>query len=164
MKISVRRKILVIEEQTGVLTAIMLPLKRAGFCVFSAPTGLDGIRLSKQEEFDLVIVDVNLPEKDGFEVLAWPKQDFRYSRTPIIFISGHWNEESRRRAHELGAADCIDEPFDAAVFVRRISSHVRTTQTWPDKNVSDLQSYGLIQTNVPLGSKSKSGIKSASAR
>ena len=39
MKISVRRKILVIEEQTGVLTAIMLPLKRAGFCVFSAPTG-----------------------------------------------------------------------------------------------------------------------------
>ncbi len=138
MKISVRRKILIIEEQTGVLTAIMLPLKRAGFCVFGAQTGMDGIRLSKTEEFDLVILDVDLPEKDGFEVLAWLKQDYRYSRTPIIFISGHWNAETRRRARELGAADCIDEPFDAAAFVRRISSHVRTTRTWPDKKDSDL--------------------------
>ena len=75
----------------------------------------------RQEEFDLVIVDVNLPEQDGFEVFAWLKQDFRYSRTPIIFISGRWNEENRRRALELGVADCIDKPFDAPAFVRRIS-------------------------------------------
>jgi DNA-binding response OmpR family regulator len=138
MKITVRRKILVIEDQAEVLIAMILSLEHAGFCVFGVQTGRDGIRLSKQEEFDLVIVDVNLPEQDGFEVFAWLKQDFRYSRTPIIFISSCWNEETRRHALELGAADCIDEPFDAPAFIRRISSHVSTTQTWPDKSVPDL--------------------------
>jgi DNA-binding response OmpR family regulator len=138
MKITVRRKILIIEDQAEVLIAMILSLEHAGFCVFGVQTGSDGIRLSKTEEFDLVIVDVNLPEKDGFEVFAWLKQDFRYSRTPIIFISSCWNEEDRRRARELGAADCIDEPFDAPAFVRRISSHVNTIRIWPDKNVPDL--------------------------
>lgn len=138
MKIMIRRKILIIEDRAEFLIAMIVSLERAGFCVLGVQTGMDGIRLSKTEEFDLVIVDVNLPEMDGFEVFAWLKQDFRYCRTPIIFISDHWNEENRRRARELGAADCIDKPFDAPAFVRRIFSHVRTIQAWPDKNIPDL--------------------------
>ena len=126
MRITVRPKILIVEDQSEVLTAMMLLLERAGFNVFGARTGADGIRLSQKEEFDLVILDVNLPGKDGFEVCAWLKQDFRFSRTPIIFASGHWNEENRRRALELGAADCIDKPFDASAFVQRSLSHVKT--------------------------------------
>lgn len=126
MRITVRPKILIVEDELEVLTAMMLLLERAGFNVFGARTGADGIRLSQKEEFDLVILDINLPGKDGFEVCAWLKQDFRFSRTPIIFASGHWNEENRRRALELGAADCIDKPFDASAFVQRILSHVKT--------------------------------------
>ena len=138
MKTTVRPKILIVEDRAEVLIAMILSLERAGFCVFGVQTGMDGIRLSKTEEFDLVILDVNLPEQDGFEVFAWLKQEFRYSRTPIIFISDHWNDEKRRRARELGAADCLDKPFDAPAFVRRIFSHVRTIPAWPDKNVPDL--------------------------
>jgi len=125
MRITVRPKILIVEDQSEVLTTMTLLLERAGFNVFGARTGVDGIRLSQKEEFDLVILDINLPGKDGFEVCAWLKQDFRFSRTPIIFVSGHWNEENRRRALELGAADCIDKPFDAPVFVQQILFHVK---------------------------------------
>jgi DNA-binding response OmpR family regulator len=138
MKISVTRKILIIEDQAEVLMAMIVSLEHAGFGVLGVQTGRDGIRRSKTEEFDLVILDIDLPEQDGFEVFAWLKQDFRYRRTPIIFISGHWNEENRRRARELGAADCLDIPLDAPAFVRRIFSHVRTIQAWPDKNIPDL--------------------------
>ncbi len=138
MKITVRRKILIVEDRAEVLMAMILSLERAGFGVLGVQTGRDGIRLSKQEEFDLVILDVNLPEQDGFEVFAWLKQDFRYRRTPIIFISDRWNEENRRRARELGAADCLDMPLDAPAFVRQIFSHIRTIQAWPDKNIPDL--------------------------
>ncbi|HLX96725.1 MAG TPA: response regulator [Verrucomicrobiae bacterium] len=137
MKITVRRKILIIEDQAELLMAMILSLERAGFGVFGVQTGRDGIRLSQTEEFDLVILDVNLPGQDGFEVFTRLKRDFRYSRTPIIFISDHWNEENRRRARELGAADCLDKPLDAPDFVRRIFSHVRTVQAWPDKNIPD---------------------------
>jgi len=125
MKITIKPKILVVEDQMETLTLIMLLLERAGFCVFGAQTGADGIQLAKKEEFDLVILDVNLPDKDGFEVCAWLKQDFRFIRTPIFFISGLWNEEKRRRALELGAADCIDKPFDAAVLFQRIFEHIK---------------------------------------
>ena len=103
-----------------------LLLERAGFEVFRAQTGTDGIRLSQNEEFDLVILDVNLPGKNGFEVCAWLKQDFRFSRTPIIFTSGRWNEENRRRALELGAADFIDQPLDAPRFLQKIFFHLKT--------------------------------------
>ncbi|MGD0351584.1 MAG: response regulator [Verrucomicrobiota bacterium] len=125
MSITVRPKILVVEDQVGVLTTMMLLLERAGFEVVGAQTGTDGIRLSQKAEFDLVILDINLPEKNGFEVCAWLKQDFRFSRTPIIFVSGHGNEENRRRALELGAADFIDQPFDTPFFLRKIFSHLK---------------------------------------
>jgi len=78
MSITVRPKILVVEDQVGVLTTMMLLLERAGFEVVGAQTGTDGIRLSQKAEFDLVILDINLPEKNGFEVCAWLKQDFRF--------------------------------------------------------------------------------------
>ncbi|MGA3283175.1 MAG: response regulator [Verrucomicrobiota bacterium] len=128
MRITVKPKILVVEDQPEVLTTMTLLLERAGFEVFGAQTGMDGIRLSQKEEFDLVILDVHLPEKNGFEVCAWLKQDFRFSRTPIIFASGHWNEENRRRALELGAADFIDKPFDTSFFLQKIFSHLKTAR------------------------------------
>jgi len=128
MRITVKPKILVVEDQPEVLATMMLLLERAGFDVFGAQTGLDGIRLSQKQEFDLVILDVNLPEKNGFEVCAWLKQDFRFSRTPIIFASGHWNEENHRRALDLGAADYIVKPFDASAFVALIFSHLKSAK------------------------------------
>ncbi len=125
MRITVKPKILVVEDQPEVLTTMMFLLERAGFEVSGAQNGMDGIRLSQNEEFDLIILDVNLPEKNGFEVCAWLKQDFRFSRTPFIFTSGHWNEENRRRALELGAADCIDKPLDTSLFLQKIFSHLK---------------------------------------
>jgi DNA-binding response OmpR family regulator len=128
MRIIVKPKILVVEDQSDVLTTMLLLLERAGFEVVGAQTGADGIQLSQKAEFDLVILDVNLPEKNGFEVCAWLKQDFRFTRTPIIFVSGHGNEENRRRALELGAADFIDKPFDASFFLQKILSHLKAAR------------------------------------
>ncbi|MGB7767373.1 MAG: response regulator [Verrucomicrobiia bacterium] len=125
MKIIVRPKVLIVEDQPEDLTTMMRLLERAGFCVFGVPTGAEGIRLSQKDEFDLVILDASLPGKDGFEICAWLKQDFRFSRTPIIFVSGSWNEENRRRALAQGAADCIDKPFDAPAFVQQILRHIK---------------------------------------
>lgn len=126
MRITVKPKILIVEDQPDILTAMRRLLEDTGFEVFAARNGLDGIHLSQNEEFDLVILDVNLPEKNGFEVCAWLKQDFRFSRTPIIFTSGRWNEETRHRALELGATDLIDQPLDASRFLQKIFSRLKT--------------------------------------
>lgn len=122
---ALKPKILVVENQTETLISLMLLLERVGFYVFGAQTGSDGIRLAQKEEFDLVILDINLPDRDGFEVCAWFRQDFRFARTPIFLVSGRWNEEHRRHALELGAADCIDKPFDGTAITELVSRHVK---------------------------------------
>jgi len=126
MKITIKPKILVVEGQPDVLTSMILLLDRAGFDVFGARTGTDGIHLAQKEEFDLVILDVNLPGQSGFEVCAWLKEDFRFSRTPVIFTSGNWTEENRRRALDLGATELIDKPFDASFFLQRIFFYLKS--------------------------------------
>jgi len=126
MRITVKPKILVVEAQQEVLATMKLLLESAGCEVCGARDGRDGIHLAQGEEFDLVILDVHLPGKDGFEVCAWLKQDFRFSRTPILLTSGHWTEANRRRAIELGAAELIDKPLDAPLFLKMISSRLKT--------------------------------------
>jgi DNA-binding response OmpR family regulator len=123
-----RPKILIIEDQPEVLAMMSLLLKRAGLEVATAKTGMEGIRLSQNEEFDLVTVDVDLSDMDGFRVCRHLKQDFCFCRTPVIFVSGRFSEGDRRRGFEAGAADFIFKPFDAFIFTSRILSHVKTVK------------------------------------
>jgi len=124
-----KSKILVIENQPDVLNAIVRLLQRVGYEVFATQTGAEGIRLARNDEFDLITVDVDLPDVSGFEVCRHLKQDFRFYRTPVIFISGRLSGEDCRRAFELGAADFIFKPFDPFIFVSQIMSHVKPAQT-----------------------------------
>jgi len=116
----VKLKILVIEDQADVATTMAILLRRVDLEVAIAGSGIEGIRLARQEKFDLITMDIDLPDMSGFDVCACLKQDFRFLRTPIIFISGRSTEENRRRAFELGAADFILKPFDPFIFVSRI--------------------------------------------
>jgi len=125
MKINIRPKILVVEDEIKMLATMMLLLDRSGFDVSGAQTGAEGIRLSQKGEFDLVILDMHLPDKSGLEICAWLKEDFRFSRTPIVFTSILWTEGERRRAFELGAADCVDKSLEGPAFVQRICRHLK---------------------------------------
>jgi DNA-binding response OmpR family regulator len=115
-----KSKVLVIDDQPETAELVAALLRRVGYQVSSAGTGVEGIALARKEEFDLVLLDIDLPDMTGFDLCAYLKQDFRYCRTPIVFVSGRPGEESRRRCFELGAADFIAKPFDPFVFVSRI--------------------------------------------
>lgn len=121
----VKLKILVIEDQPEVATTIAILLRRVGFEVVIARSGGEGIHRAQQEKFDLIATDIDLPDMNGFEICARLKQDFRFLRTPIVFISGRLTGEDRRRAFELGAADFIFKPFDPFIFVSRILTHIK---------------------------------------
>jgi DNA-binding response OmpR family regulator len=124
----VKSKVLVVESQREVAEIIAICLRRAGFETTIARSGTEGIRLADQEEFDLVTTETDLSDMSGFEICAYLKEDFRFVRTPIIFISSPSTEEDRRRAFESGAADFIIKPFDPSVLIARILSHVKPIQ------------------------------------
>jgi DNA-binding response OmpR family regulator len=119
-------KILIIEDQPEVLRMMVLLLARAGCEALTAHDGNEGLQLARQPDIDLILLDIDLPDISGFEICRRLKEDPRVSRVPVIFVTGRFCEEDRRRGFALGAADYIDKPFDVSHFVRRILFHLET--------------------------------------
>jgi len=118
-------KILVVEDQPEVLATILYLLRRVGCEALGAKTGAEGMQLALMREFDLITLDIDLPDANGLELCRRLKQDHQLCRIPVIFVSGRPGEENRQRCIELGAADYIVKPFDAFVFVSRVFSHLK---------------------------------------
>jgi DNA-binding response OmpR family regulator len=124
----VKPKILAVEDQPAVLETMIYLLKRVGCEAVGAKTGTEGMRLAQAEEFDLITLDIDLPDISGLEVCRRLKRDLRLCHTPVIFVSGRSCEGNRQHCFELGAADYIVKPFDAVVFVSRVFAHLKTAQ------------------------------------
>jgi len=124
----VKPKILVVEDQPAVSETMIYLLKRVGCEAVGAKTGTEGMRLAQAGEFDLITLDIDLPDISGLEVCRRLKQDPHLCRIPIIFVSGRSYEGNRQGCFEVGAADYIVKPFDASVFVSRIFSHLKTAR------------------------------------
>ena len=77
---------------------------------------------------DLILLDVLMPEMDGFETLSKLKSDARYREVPVIFLTSVIDEESERKGFSLGAADYITKPFSAPLLLKRISNQILYTQ------------------------------------
>ena len=119
-------KILVVEDQPDVLATMIYLLKRAGCETTGAKTGAEALRLVLEGKFDLITLDIDLPDTDGLELCRCFKQDFQLVHIPVIFVSGRPDEGNQQGCFELGAADYIAKPFDASAFVSCIFSHLGT--------------------------------------
>ena len=117
-------RILVIEDEPGVSMMIVYLMTRAGVDVQAALTGKKGMELAQEDRFDLIVLDVDLPDLDGFEIYSELKQRHLTCNTPIVFVSASATIEDQQRALELGVADFIEKPFNAQDFVSRTLSHV----------------------------------------
>jgi DNA-binding response OmpR family regulator len=118
-------KILVVEDQPDVLATIIYLLKRAGCETLGARTGAEALRLAQEEKFDLITLDIDLPDTDGPKLCRCFKQDVQLVQIPVIFVSGRLCEGNRQRCFESGAADYIVKPFDASGFISCIFSHLK---------------------------------------
>jgi DNA-binding response OmpR family regulator len=119
-------KILVVEDQPEVQNTMLYLLKRAGCEATGAKTGNEGMQLALAGEFDLITLDIDLPDANGLELCRRLKQDRQLCHIPVILVSGRLCEGNRQCCFELGAADYIVKPFDAFVFVSRIFLHLKT--------------------------------------
>jgi len=115
-------KILVVEDETPMAMMLVYLLVRAGHETEVARTGRGAIELASERKFDVIAMDVDLPDLTGFEVCRELKQRHISCRTPILFMSGDATAERRKRAFDLGAADFIAKPFEPPDFLDRIES------------------------------------------
>ncbi|MGP8000708.1 MAG: response regulator transcription factor [Streptosporangiaceae bacterium] len=115
-------RILVVDDELSLRRLMRLYLGQAGFAVQEASTGAQALAALRRGDIDLAIVDVMLPEVDGFEVV---RQARRNSSIPIILLTARGEEASRVAGLEIGADDYVLKPFLAHEVVARVRAQLR---------------------------------------
>ena len=119
-------RVLLIEDDSATARSIELMLKSAGFNVYTTDLGEDGIDLGKLYDYDIILLDLNLPDMSGFEVL----RSLRVSKvkTPILILSGLADIENKVSGLGYGADDYMTKPFHKDELVARIHAIVRRSK------------------------------------
>jgi DNA-binding response OmpR family regulator len=145
-------KILVIEDDQALCQTLKTALEVENYKVLSASDGGEGYKLATQENFDLILLDLKLPEMDGFEVCK--NLRLKGDRTPIIFLTGEKKEEiDKVLGLELGGDDYMTKPFGTRELVARIKAVLRRAR--PEREELDECSFG----NVTISFKKQVAIK-----
>jgi two-component system cell cycle response regulator len=118
-------RILVVDDDPAMRQTLALLLGEQGFAVTTAADGHGLLRELERETPDLVLLDVLMPELDGFELLERVKQDDRWAALPVIMVSSLPTEDATVRTLGLGAVDYVRKPFRVRELLARIQAHLR---------------------------------------
>jgi DNA-binding response OmpR family regulator len=118
-------RVLLVEDDTILAMKMVFTLTRAGCDVDAVHTRNRGLELACQREFDLIILDIKLPDADGLELCSELKQRHITRNTPIIFISDSSSSENIAAAKERGGVDYLAKPFDLTELVYKIIYYAR---------------------------------------
>lgn len=117
--------VLIVDDTAANLTLLVGVLSAAGHRTRPVPSGKLALRAVESDPPDLVLLDVNMPEMNGYEVCARLKADERFREIPVVFISALSEPEDRVRAFAAGAVDCVAKPFHAGELQARVANYVR---------------------------------------
>ncbi len=127
-------KVIVIDDEKAIVDIIKFNLEKEGYKVISAYDGEEGIRLIKEENPDMAILDVMMPKKDGFQVL----KEIRVNHNlPVIMLTAKEEEVDKVLGLELGADDYITKPFSMRELMARVKANLRRVDFSNDNNTND---------------------------
>ena len=115
-------RILIVEDERKTAEYLRQGLREHGFSVDCAGDGVDGLHLAKTEPYDLVILDVALPGRDGWQVIDALRKE---KSTPVVFLTARDRVEDRVKGLELGADDYVVKPFAFSELLARIRTVLR---------------------------------------
>jgi two-component system alkaline phosphatase synthesis response regulator PhoP len=119
------KKILIVEDEKDIQDLLQHYLKREGYEVYTAKDGDSGLRKTTQERFDLLILDLMLPQVDGMEICRVLRSQSRTANLPIIMLTAKAEETDRIIGLEMGADDYITKPFSPREVVARVKAIFR---------------------------------------
>jgi two-component system cell cycle response regulator CtrA len=135
-------RVLLVEDDSSTAKSIELMLSHANLNVYSTDLGEEGIDLAKLYDYDLILLDINLPDMNGREVL----RQLRLSRieTPILILSGEDGTESKLKGFGFGADDYMTKPFHREELVARIHAIIRRSKG----HAQSIIKTGVIAVNL----------------
>ncbi len=142
-------KLLLVEDDSSIVKNLSEYLVSEGFLVTSASGQNEALQKLEQRTFDLVLLDISLPDGNGFSLCSMLKSEYRL---PVIFLTASGDEYSTVTGFELGADDYISKPFRPRELVMRIKNVLRLTGS-KGKTVS----LGTIEVDTEKGKATKNG-------
>lgn len=130
--------ILIVDDQPENLRVLGNLLLLEGYRVRQAPSGKLALRAAEQQAPDLILLDISMPEMDGFEVCHRLKEDPDLRSVPVIYLSAFTETESKLKAFDAGGVDYITKPFEGREIVARVKAHCRlkiTQEALSKKNI-----------------------------
>ncbi|MCD6526227.1 MAG: response regulator [Desulfuromonas sp.] len=115
-----KRTILVVEDEESLLKLESILLTSKGYEVVGVPHGMAALEALKKEKIDLVLLDIMLPEMDGFEVCRQIKQNPATRKLPVIMLTAKKSHEDMARGDEVGADWYVTKPFKSAKVIETI--------------------------------------------
>ncbi|MBN2058011.1 MAG: response regulator [Candidatus Saganbacteria bacterium] len=118
------KKILIIEDYPATAEMIANILRSEGLDILTAVDGTSGLEKAKQNQPDLILLDIMMPEMSGFEVCEKLKVDAKTANIPIIIVSVRSTDENIKKGKSLGAIEYIPKPFDPFKLVEIIKKNL----------------------------------------
>ncbi len=115
-------RILIADDDDGLRQLLRLMLRREGFEVIEAANGTDALARAYDSDPALILLDVMMPDVDGFDVCRKLRSDQRTHRLPIVFVSAIDDIQQRNESLKLGADDCINKPIGPRELIARLKS------------------------------------------
>jgi len=143
--VAAQKKILIIEDEPHIVLGLTDALEFEGFAVVSAGKGKDGVQLARQEKPDAILLDLMLPDTNGFKVC----EDVRRSDpfVPIIMLTARGQEVDKIRGLDAGADDYVTKPFSVGELIARLRAIFRRAAR-PNESAVEAFSVGQVTVNL----------------
>lgn len=150
-------KILVVDDEVHIIELLKYNLESNGYKVISAQTGFEAIKMATEKKPDLILLDVMLPEMDGFDVCKHINKSKETEGIPIIMLTAKGEELDKILGLEIGADDYITKPFSVRELLARIKAVLR--RNFKEESKNQVISIGDLIVNLDKHEVIKDGEK-----
>ena len=155
-----KRQILIVDDEVDICRLLAYNLTKEGFYAESIQDGATALKRLKSHAFDLMILDLMLPEIDGIQLCRLIREDPQFKALPIIMLTAKDEELDRVLGLEIGADDYITKPFSVRELVARVKAVLRrakeglsgakTSRIEVDNLVIDLERFSVTKEGMPI--------------
>jgi two-component system phosphate regulon response regulator PhoB len=147
MQRTVKLRILVVDDEPEAVELVEFNLKQSGYAVITAADGAEALKKARGQTPDLIVLDVMLPEMDGFEICKTLRLDPATAKIPILMLTAKAAEIDRVLGLELGADDYLTKPFSPRELMLRIKKIISRGQ--PGEKPRDQLRFGDLLIDIP---------------
>ncbi len=144
-------KILIVDDNAVNRKLLIMILEKKGYLLFEAQDGEVAVSMAREILPDLILLDVMMPLKDGYEVCRLLKADEQFAATPIIFLSAKTETQDKIKGLNLGGSDYMTKPFDQGEVIARVNSQLeirRLNQHLVEANNALVEKQKLIDADL----------------